>query len=268
MNWFGGGIARNEIHSSIQRWLVRVFCVTILLAPALTHSNPYLAKPGEAPVSVYVSTCAVTGGFIHLYTALDQKIFEKYGIHVKHVVIQRRDQCQFGGGMGRTTNSHWTQPLPTEKFSGKGYVPQALTHGTLENEDLEASERFYREVLGLEVVKLWPSSCYVKHSATPWYVVCIQALKSNRQHLSRYQRLLCQSPRPMPYTKLISHLKLIAGLGESKISKRSKPRARSLPFSSATSTATGGRLRAQEHSQAPNAIAAEAAHSPIWSGLG
>ena len=88
MNWFGGRIARDEIHSSIQRWFVRVFCVTILLAPALTHSNPYLAKPGEAPVSVYVSTCAVTGGFIHLYTALDQKIFEKYGIHVKHVVIR------------------------------------------------------------------------------------------------------------------------------------------------------------------------------------
>jgi catechol 2,3-dioxygenase-like lactoylglutathione lyase family enzyme len=91
-------------------------------------------------------------------------------------------------GMGKTTNPHWAHPLPTEKFSGKGYVPQALTHGTLENEDLEASERFYREVLGLEVVKLWPSSCYIKHPATPWYVVCIQALKQNRQHLSRYQR--------------------------------------------------------------------------------
>jgi hypothetical protein len=37
-------------------------------------------------------------------------------------------------------------------------------------------------------VKLWPSSCYVKHRATPWYIVCIQALKQNRQHLSRYQR--------------------------------------------------------------------------------
>ena len=91
-------------------------------------------------------------------------------------------------GLGKTTNPHWTHPLPADKFSGKGYVPQALTHGTLENEDLEASERFYREVLGLEVVKLWPSSCYVKHPATPWYVVCIQALKQNRQHLSRYQR--------------------------------------------------------------------------------
>jgi catechol-2,3-dioxygenase len=90
--------------------------------------------------------------------------------------------------MGKTTNPHWVRPLPAEKFSGKGYVPQALTHGTLENEDLEASEHFYREVLGLEVVKLWPSSCYVKHPATPWYVVCIQALRQNRQLLSRYQR--------------------------------------------------------------------------------
>jgi catechol 2,3-dioxygenase-like lactoylglutathione lyase family enzyme len=91
-------------------------------------------------------------------------------------------------GMGETTNPHWTSPLPEARFPGKGYVPQALTHGTLENEDLEASERFYREALGLEVVKLWPSSCYVKHPATPWYVVCIQALKQNRQPLSRYQR--------------------------------------------------------------------------------
>jgi catechol 2,3-dioxygenase-like lactoylglutathione lyase family enzyme len=91
-------------------------------------------------------------------------------------------------GLGKTTNPHWNQSLPRERFFGKGYVPQALTHGTLENEDIQASEGFYRDVLGLEVVKLWPSSCYVKHPATPWYVVCLQALKQNRQHLSRYQR--------------------------------------------------------------------------------
>ena len=91
-------------------------------------------------------------------------------------------------GMGQTTNPHWSRPLPADKFIGKGYVPQALTHGTLENDDLGASERFYREVLGLEVVKLWPSSCYVKHPATPWYVVCIQAQNPNRPRLSRYQR--------------------------------------------------------------------------------
>jgi NitT/TauT family transport system substrate-binding protein len=73
---------------SIRHWIACVLCLTILLLPARTHSNPYLAKPGEAPVTVYVSTCAVTGGFIHFYTALDQKIFEKYGINVKHVVIR------------------------------------------------------------------------------------------------------------------------------------------------------------------------------------
>ena len=90
--------------------------------------------------------------------------------------------------MGKTTNPHWTKPLAPEKFAGKGYVPQALTHGTLENDDLAASERFYKEALGLEVVKLWPSSCYVKHPDTPWYIVCIQAQNPNRPRLSRYQR--------------------------------------------------------------------------------
>lgn len=91
-------------------------------------------------------------------------------------------------GMGQTTSPHWRQPLAPEKFPGRGYVPQALTHGTLENDDLAASELFYKEALGLEVVKLWPSSCYVKHSDTPWYVVCIQAQNPNRPRLSRYQR--------------------------------------------------------------------------------
>ena len=91
-------------------------------------------------------------------------------------------------GMGKTTNPHWSQPLPEDRFSGKGYVPQALTHGTLENDDLAASERFYKEALGLEVIKLWPSSCYIKHADTPWYVVCIQAQNPNRPRLSRYQR--------------------------------------------------------------------------------
>ena len=88
MDVFGEKTTRGEMHSSILHRFVRGLCLTILLAPALAYSNPYLAKPGEAPVTVYVSTCAVTGGFIHLYTALDQKLFEKYGITVKHVVIR------------------------------------------------------------------------------------------------------------------------------------------------------------------------------------
>jgi hypothetical protein len=56
---------------------VRALRLIILLAPAVTHSNPYLAKPGETPVTVYVATCATSGGFIHLYTMLDQNILAK-----------------------------------------------------------------------------------------------------------------------------------------------------------------------------------------------
>jgi hypothetical protein len=52
------------------------------------RANPYLAKPGETPVSVFAATCATSGGFIHMYTALDQNLFAKYGLAVKHVVIR------------------------------------------------------------------------------------------------------------------------------------------------------------------------------------
>src|SRR5262245_1903683 len=97
MNLFGGKILRDEINSSTRHWFVCVLCLTILLAPALTHSNPYLAKPGEAPVSVYVSTCAVTGGFIHLYTAPRSENLRKVRHQRKARGHSRRDQCQFGG---------------------------------------------------------------------------------------------------------------------------------------------------------------------------
>jgi NitT/TauT family transport system substrate-binding protein len=64
------------------------FAAAILLTAVVAAANPYVAKPGEAPVTVYVATCAVSGGFIQLYTAIDNKLFEKYGIDVKHVVIR------------------------------------------------------------------------------------------------------------------------------------------------------------------------------------
>ncbi len=52
------------------------------------QGNPYLAKPGEPVVKVRIGTCAVTGGFIHLYTALDHRLFEKYGISAENVVVR------------------------------------------------------------------------------------------------------------------------------------------------------------------------------------
>ena len=64
-----------------------IWCA-IFIAPILTRANPYLAKSGEAPTTVYIATCATSGGFIHMYTALDQNLFSKYGVSVKHVVIR------------------------------------------------------------------------------------------------------------------------------------------------------------------------------------
>ena len=51
-------------------------------------ANPYLAKPGEPVAKVRIGTCAVTGGFIHLYAALDHRLFDKYGVNAEHVVVR------------------------------------------------------------------------------------------------------------------------------------------------------------------------------------
>ena len=39
-------------------------------------------------MTIRIATCAVSGGFTHLYTALDNHLFEKYGFKVEHVFIR------------------------------------------------------------------------------------------------------------------------------------------------------------------------------------
>ncbi len=68
-------------------------CFSLLLAfagfqPSIIEANPYLAKPGENPVTVRAATCAISGGFIHLYSALDYGLFDRYGIRVEFVSIR------------------------------------------------------------------------------------------------------------------------------------------------------------------------------------
>ncbi|HEX2225816.1 MAG TPA: hypothetical protein VHM64_01665, partial [Candidatus Binatia bacterium] len=57
--------------------------LSLLIFLPLCHTfgfaNPYLPKAGERPLSMRISTCAVSGGFVHLYTALDNGLFDKYG---------------------------------------------------------------------------------------------------------------------------------------------------------------------------------------------
>jgi ABC-type nitrate/sulfonate/bicarbonate transport system substrate-binding protein len=65
---------------------ITAFLFFLLAASAL--ANPYLPKPGEKTLSMRVSTCAVSGGFVHLYTALDNGLLDKYGIKLENVFIR------------------------------------------------------------------------------------------------------------------------------------------------------------------------------------
>src|SRR5579885_3502390 len=56
-------------------------------SPPAASANPYQAPPGQAPINVKAATCAVSGGFVHLYTAVDAGLFQQYGLNVEHVSI-------------------------------------------------------------------------------------------------------------------------------------------------------------------------------------
>ncbi len=50
--------------------------VLLVLVAANAFANPYRPKPGEKTLYMRVSTCAFSGGFVHLYTALDNGLFD------------------------------------------------------------------------------------------------------------------------------------------------------------------------------------------------
>jgi catechol 2,3-dioxygenase-like lactoylglutathione lyase family enzyme len=81
---------------------------------------------------------------------------------------------------------HWTDPLPEEKFPGRGYVPQAMTHGTLNCDDKEVNDRFVKEVLGLEIIGGGRTSTYISHPSTPWYIVVLPTTR--REYLTAANR--------------------------------------------------------------------------------
>ena len=97
-----------------------------------------------------------------------------------------------GGALhGRAhTAGHWDNPLTSDRFPGRGYLPQAFTHGTLQCDDVERSRRFYVEVLGLEIAAGFNTAQYIKHPSTPWYIVVLQ--RSPRQYLAPVNRFTLQ----------------------------------------------------------------------------
>jgi NitT/TauT family transport system substrate-binding protein len=74
----------------IARFLNGSLCLglSIIATHRIASANPYLAKPGERPTHIRIATCAVSGGFAHLYTALENNLFDKYGFKVEHVFIR------------------------------------------------------------------------------------------------------------------------------------------------------------------------------------
>ena len=75
--------ATGKIRSSL--WIV---AIVLILTPRPVTANPYLPKAGESPIAARVGTCAITGGFIHLYSALYNGLFSKYGIKVEHISLR------------------------------------------------------------------------------------------------------------------------------------------------------------------------------------
>ena len=70
---------------TISRLFAALFGI-FLVSPV--SANPYLAKPGEPVVPVRVATCAISGGFIHLHTALDHRLFDKYGLKPEFLLVR------------------------------------------------------------------------------------------------------------------------------------------------------------------------------------
>jgi hypothetical protein len=84
----------------------------------------------------------------------------------------------------------WKTKLTEERLPGCGYIPQAMTHGTMECTELGASKNFYQQGLGLDVITHVPTvePHDVKHSTTPWYIASLQVPSKNKHYLTPLQR--------------------------------------------------------------------------------
>jgi catechol-2,3-dioxygenase len=63
----------------------------------------------------------------------------------------------------------WQSALVDNRFPDRSYVPQCLSHGTTTCINLDTARRFYRSVLGLEVMHHLPTvdPYYIKHPSSP-----------------------------------------------------------------------------------------------------
>ena len=95
----------------------------------------------------------------------------------------------------RIAAPHWSTPISEERFPGKGYVPQAMTHGTLNCDDKEVSDKFLANVLGLDIIGGGRTSTYISvPNMGPWYVVVLPT--THRDYLSEANRFTLKVATP------------------------------------------------------------------------
>ena len=84
----------------------------------------------------------------------------------------------------------WTKPLTEDHLPGRGYIPQAFTHGTIECNNWQSSVKFYTEALGMQMISHvdTPKPHNIKHPSKPWYVVSLEVPERSRKYLGPLQR--------------------------------------------------------------------------------
>jgi len=94
----------------------------------------------------------------------------------------------------RIAAPQWTTPLTEEQFPGRGYIPQAMTHGTLNCDNKETSDNFLANVLGLSIIGGGRMSTYITVPSGPWYVVVLPT--PHRDYLTEANRFTLQVASP------------------------------------------------------------------------
>jgi len=148
-------------------------------APDKPHNNHYGVRVAHAPevdaAHAYLEANKARYGLRRISLPRSQHFarsvyFEEPGGNTLEIEYYEPQAAAEGRAIARP---HWSRELKESDFPGRGYVPQALTHGTLECDDKEASAAFYGGVLGLQIAGGGRLSVYVKHAATPWYLVVL-----------------------------------------------------------------------------------------------
>ncbi len=148
-------------------------------APDKPHNNHYGVRVAHAPevdaAHAYLEANKARFGLRRVSPPRSQHFarsvyFEEPGGNTLEIEYYAPQAAAEGRAIARP---HWSRELKQSDFPGRGYVPQALTHGTLESDDKEASAAFYSGVLGLQIAGGGRLSVYVKHAATPWYLVVL-----------------------------------------------------------------------------------------------